>query len=106
MLVLPHLSPPMVIRVGGWACRLRRRRRRRLPSAGGGAAVAACGVALASACAHRVVGGIGPPGGGRLGRLGVLHERASVAAMPLADFASSARSFGNAAAEFFGNLSA
>ena len=52
MLVVPHLRPPMMIRLGIAAWLLRR--------AAGCSAVA--GVALAGAVAHRHVGGIG---GGR-----------------------------------------
>ena len=55
MLVVPHFSPPMMIRLGSSAWRLRRRRKRLLRSAG---------VALAGALAHRLVGGVGGRGWG------------------------------------------
>ena len=57
MLVVPHFSPPMMIRFGIAAWRLRRRRRPLLRSAR---------VALAGTCAHRLVGGVGGDRGGRV----------------------------------------
>ena len=96
MLVVPHLRPPMMIRFGSCAWRLRRRRQ---------AALAVGRVALAGAVAHRLVGGVW---GRRLGgsvRVGIRHERASLAAMPFADLGSSFSRFFNSAAEFFRHLS-
>ena len=65
------------------------------------AALAVGGVALAGAGAHRLVGGIAGRLAGQRVRVGVRHERASVAAMPPADLASSFEAFFNAAADFF-----
>ena len=69
------------------------------------AALAVGRVALAGARAHRLVGGVaGRPGGAGV-RVGLRHERASLAAMPLADLGSSFNFFFNSAAEFFRHLS-
>ena len=96
MLVVPHLRPPMMIRFGSSRVAF---------AAAPEAALAVGGVALAGARAHRLVGGVaGRPGVAGV-RVGVRHERASVAAMPLADLGSSFELFFNAPAEFFRHLS-
>ena len=63
MLVVPHLSPPMMIRLGSSRVAL---------AAAPEAALAVGRVALAGARAHRLVGGVaGWPGGGRIWVLGL-----------------------------------
>ena len=62
MLVVPHFSPPTMIRLGSSAWRLRRRRKRLL---------AVGGVALARARAHRLVGGVVAALRGAVWRLGL-----------------------------------
>src|SRR4051794_15323202 len=62
-------------------------------------------VALARASAHRLVGGVWGEHRGRHMRVDLRHERASLAAMPLADLGSSFTFFFDSAAEFFRHLS-
>src|SRR5262249_20996462 len=96
MLVVPHLRPPMMIRFGIVAWRLRRRRRRLLRSA----------LKRSRARAHIASWvGCGVAGGGNVCVSVSGTERASVAAMPTADLGSSFDRFFNAAAEFFRHLS-
>src|SRR4051794_32879287 len=96
MLVVPHLSPPMMIRFGSCAWRLRRRRQRLLRSAVYRSR-ARSHIAWSAGSERGVCGSVCTSGSGTSG--------ASLAAMPFADLADNFEAFFNRAAEFFRHLS-
>src|SRR3954451_105887 len=96
MLVVPHLRPPMMIRFGSCAWRLRRRRQRLLRSAVYRSR-ARSHIASSAGSERGVWGSACTSGSGTSG--------ASLAAMPFADLADNFEAFFNRAAEFFRHLS-